>query len=236
MTDWAVSRYPPDRRLDTAASLLMLAASRGEDNKYFELRRANPDLNVNGLICDPFAATALMAAVTGGNQFIIGDVLASGAEVEASETRDGMRALAIAVARGRTARGVEMLLAAGADPEAKSSGWKTALLHLNSSPSGVCGEKCRLLLEAGADPNAEDSSGWTVLHRACSWGAEDLIRVLLADERTLVYRTVAETGRRVTARMILIASMKSAAATEKARFELALAAYDEARRARRRPS
>jgi ankyrin repeat protein len=70
----------------------------------------------------------------------------------------------------------EMLLKAGADPNAKTASGDTVLTW--AIESGHCGI-VRLLLDAGADPNLGCDNGVTPLMRAASTCSEEVIRLLL---------------------------------------------------------
>jgi ankyrin repeat protein len=88
---------------------------------------------------------------------------------------DGFTPLHFAAFFGRESA-VELLLARGADVNARGRGWMTGTpLHSAVSQSEASiGER---LLRAGADPNLKQAAGWTPLHAAAQNG--DLVSVAL---------------------------------------------------------
>lgn len=72
---------------------------------------------------------------------------------------------------------MRLLLAAGADPNAKDNEGKTSLHYINEASTLNNHGAVRLLLKAGADPNAKDQDEHTPLHEA--WDAK-VIKLLLA--------------------------------------------------------
>jgi ankyrin repeat protein len=72
---------------------------------------------------------------------------------------------------------VPLLLAAGADVNAKAVNGRTSLLYaIKAKHTAVV----PLLLEAGADVNAAADDGLTALHLACSEGLDEVVSLLLA--------------------------------------------------------
>jgi len=76
---------------------------------------------------------------------------------------------------GRTAV-VELLLAAGADVDAKDEDGWTAL---HDAAWGGHAAVAELLLAAGADVNAQDNDGWIALHDAARNGHSAVVELLL---------------------------------------------------------
>jgi ankyrin repeat protein len=91
---------------------------------------------------------------------------------------DGFTALHFASFFGRHAA-AELLLARGADVDARGTGWMTGTA-LHSAASAGHTEAMRVLLEAGADPNARQSHGFVPLHAAAQNGSQNDVELLLA--------------------------------------------------------
>jgi ankyrin repeat protein len=81
---------------------------------------------------------------------------------------DGFTPLHLAAFFGATAA-AELLLGAGADPDAPGRGWMTGT-PLHSAASGRHSPIVGLLLGAGADPDRRQAGGWTPLHAAAHNG------------------------------------------------------------------
>ena len=154
---------------------LMHAASEGNDEviKFLLARGAQ----VNILTDD---GTPLMRAVIGGHTEAMKLLLAAGADVKVVH-RTGDQALMMA-ARQRSYRNptlepnseiVRLLLAHGADPNAKGDWDHTALMHANTAA------KVKLLVAGGANVEARDEYGQTALMKAASNGNAAVVTALL---------------------------------------------------------
>lgn len=74
---------------------------------------------------------------------------------------------------------VALLLARGAEVDARGTGWMTGT-PLHAAASGRHLDAARRLLEAGADPDERQSQGFAPLHAAAEHGDVALVRLLLA--------------------------------------------------------
>jgi ankyrin repeat protein len=104
---------------------------------------------------------------------------------------------------------VELLLAHGADVDARSENGRTALHMATISDHRDIVE---LLLARGADVNAQDNYGMTALHEAVRWGATDSLGLLLVrgadpglrnnegDAPVDIYPQLAEIAKKVAAK------------------------------------
>ena len=90
---------------------------------------------------------------------------------------DGFSALHLAAFYGRGGA-VRLLLAHGADVDARGHGWMTGT-PLHSAASGSHTAAARALLDAGADPDARQAGGWTPLAGAAHNGNAELAGLLL---------------------------------------------------------
>ena len=124
--------------------------------------------------------TALMMAVMAGHTEIVKLLLAAGADVRAIH-RMGDQPLTMA-ARQRsyrtptvapTAEIMELLLAKGADPNARGQWRRTALMYANTAA------KVKLLAKSGADLEATDEEGQTALMKAAARGEVAVVNALL---------------------------------------------------------
>jgi tankyrase len=84
---------------------------------------------------------------------------------------------------------LELLLAAGADKDARDSDGNAPLHRAVAENQAAC---IALLLRAGADKNAADADGWTPLHRAARWGNLESVRLLLQAGADAAARTSRE--------------------------------------------
>lgn len=76
------------------------------------------------------------------------------------------------------AEAVRLLLARGADVDARGTGWMTGTA-LHSAVSAHDAEAVRALLDAGAEVDARQSGGLTPLHAAAHHGDTAIVRLLL---------------------------------------------------------
>jgi ankyrin repeat protein len=132
-----------------------------------------------GFSCMPEAETTpLIEASARGHVGVVRLLLAAGAEIKS--TRGGARAI-IHVCRQKGPRNTEVLqvlLAAGADPNAKDTVFGNTALMEASNAGNI--EVAKLLLAAGADVNAEHSQhGHTSLMRASKLGKAPMVKLLI---------------------------------------------------------
>ena len=120
---------------------------------------------------DPLVADAAMR----GELETVVSLVNQNVDVNVSQG-DGMTALHWAAQHGDLAM-VDVLLAAGANPEAGTRIGRYTPLHLASR--GGHGAAVRVLLEGGADPRATNTSGTTSLHFAGQTGSVDAVKALL---------------------------------------------------------
>jgi ankyrin repeat protein len=173
------------------------AAEYGWADEVRALLKANPDL-VSSI--DIETNTPLHLAVESGHENIVELLLANTADINA-KNKSGQTPLDLAVEWGQTniakvllAHGanigdalvcalqtarphknmVELLLAAGADVNARDDKGNTPL-DVTWEP-----DIAELLLARGANVNAKDSRGETALHCAVVWGDKDMAKWLIA--------------------------------------------------------
>jgi len=155
---------------------------------------------------DPSGASAVQLAAYHGQQEILQAILATGLELDLFEAAvagdrqrlaellaarpaavneispDGFPLLGLAAFFGHLEL-IELLLAAGADPDARATN-AMRVAPLNSAAAhrdaGRALAMARLLLDAGADPGAAQAGGWTPLHQAAAAGNRELVELLLA--------------------------------------------------------
>jgi ankyrin repeat protein len=121
--------------------------------------------------------TALHGAALAGNRAIAADLLAHGADVNASENLQGRTPLLWAAASGRTDL-VKLLLDHGADIKVRESlAGTTPLICAAASEYGELG-LVTLLLEKGADPGAKDNYREAAVDWARKRGRSEIVQVL----------------------------------------------------------
>ncbi len=146
-------------------SALMRARYRSDPELPDAVRRRVDELDV-------FEAAAL------GDVERLRELLQADPSASSALSADGFSALHLAAFfAGPAASG--LLLAHGADPDARGRGWMTGTpLHSAASVDDVA--SARLLMDAGADPDARQSGGWTPLHSAASNGSTEMLDLLLS--------------------------------------------------------
>ena len=154
---------------------LMHAASEGNDEVIKLLLARGAQVNV---LTDD--GTPLMMAAVGGHSEALKLLLTAGADVKTIH-RTGDNALIMA-ARQRSYRNptlepnseiVHVLLAHGADPNAKGDWGRTALMQANTAA------KVKFLVAAGANVEARDEKGETALMKAASNGYAAVVNALI---------------------------------------------------------
>jgi len=117
-------------------------------------------------------------AATFGDLDRLAVLLADDPDLTGRRSGDGFTALHLA-AFFRQDDAVRLLLARGADPDARGTGWMTGT-PLNAAASARQATVVALLLEAGADPDAVQRGGWTPLHSAAHNGDARTVELLLS--------------------------------------------------------
>jgi uncharacterized protein len=117
-------------------------------------------------------------AATFGDLDRLAVLLAADPDLSELRSGDGFTALHLAAFFGQD-DAVRLLLARGADPDARGTGWMTGT-PLNAAASARHATVVALLLEAGADPDAAQRGGWTPLHSAAHNGDPRTVELLLA--------------------------------------------------------
>jgi ankyrin repeat protein len=161
--DRALGEPPIDVRLVGAASMgdpasVRLALARGADPN-----------------CQPHGFTPLMAAAYSGDLATVRILLDAGADARATGPC-GNTALHIAVDINPRAPIVEMLLAAGADPNAPT---RSGITPLMTAAENEDASVVRVLMAAGADANASTVNGITPLWAAARAGRAEIACLLL---------------------------------------------------------
>lgn len=117
-------------------------------------------------------------AATFGDLDRLAVLLADDPDLTDRRSGDGFTALHLAAFFGQD-DAVRLLLARGADPDARGTEWMTGT-PLNAAASARHATVVALLLEAGADPDAVQRGGWTPLHSAAHNGDARTVELLLA--------------------------------------------------------
>src|SRR2546422_7678687 len=124
------------------------------------------------------AALDVFEAATFGDLDRLAVLLAADPSLADRRSGDGFTALHLAAFFGQD-DAVRLLLARGADPDARGTGWMTGT-PLNSAASARHAVAVELLLEAGADPDAVQRGGRTPLHSSAHNGDARTVELLLA--------------------------------------------------------
>ena len=149
------------------------AAKRGDRAAVQAALARKADVN----LAQPDGTSALHWAVEHDDLELIDLLLRAGARV-AVRTREGVTPLQLAAING-SARTIDRLIKAGADPKAPLSGNNDTALMMASRTGRT--DALRVLLEAGSDVNAKESwGGTTALMWAASGGNADAVRMLIA--------------------------------------------------------
>lgn len=138
------------------------------------IARQLEDGRVNPNQAGPDGRTALMIAVQKADDELVVQLLAAGADVNATNALGGSVLMFAAI--GGDAGITGLLLDAGARHDVRASlGWTA--LGLAAVKGHV--EVARTLLDAGADQRARDAYGWTPLMRAAHHGHTRVVGLLL---------------------------------------------------------
>jgi ankyrin repeat protein len=142
---------------------------------------ASVDRPKNSWTWDTDGTEPLGFAAANGETEIARMLLERGAEVDDRDMQEKATAL-MRAARSGTPADVELLIAAGAEIDARSRSGATPLVYAaggrRSRAEGTA-EKARMLLSHGADANAETRYGGRPLHLAASSGDLDVLLLLL---------------------------------------------------------
>jgi uncharacterized protein len=177
---WAVGRsdYPTFR--------LLLTATREQGHLGRLLPAALSELqwrserSLNGRVAKALTASyrdgTIMAAAARGDTAMLLELLPSVSGATGPADEDGWTPLHWSAGFEGSVEDVRLLLAYGADPNARTLNGYTPLMA--AAEAGDT-EKISLLLEAGARVDAFDDKGDTALHAACKHASEDLVVLLL---------------------------------------------------------
>ncbi|KAH8170917.1 ankyrin repeats (3 copies) domain-containing protein [Sarocladium implicatum] len=127
--------------------------------------------------CGPPVRTPLHIAALYNDHSCLLELLSDGAYVDAQDQAQLTPLMIVAAAKFPDTDSLELLLQAGASPNASNS----QLTVLHAAVHREWDAAVQVLLAAGADPNGRDEeTGSSVLHVAVSYGCMSLIKILLA--------------------------------------------------------
>lgn len=157
LRDLQAQDLAPDARDRDGATLLTLAARRGQAEVVRELLRRGADADRRGL----HGLTPLCAAALGGHDLVVQDLLRAGADLDRWSAQ-GQAPLHLAAREGQV-RVIRTLVAAGARPLA----WNHAGHHaLDEAASTGHISAMAALVELGAPADATDKLGLNAMHAA----------------------------------------------------------------------
>ena len=151
---------------------LMIACLKGNVDAVDVLLNAGADVN----FADVNGDTCFMYAITGDcRKEILQTIIDHGADVDATD-RHNVTLLVKACHKGNIGA-INVLLNAGADPNAASADSETCLIYATSRC--FCKEVLWAMIDHGANVNATNKNNETALMIACQVGTSDVINVLL---------------------------------------------------------
>jgi ankyrin repeat protein len=169
--------------VETVRSLLAaepdLAAARDAEGVSALMRaRYRLNMSLTQAILDAVPPLDVFEAASFGDLDHMTELFVEAPSLATAFSADGFTPLHLAAFFGK-AEAAGLLLAHGADVDARGRGWMTGT-PLHSAASSDHTDVARMLLEAGAEPNAQQSGGWTPLHSAARNGNLELVGLLLA--------------------------------------------------------
>jgi ankyrin repeat protein len=173
----AISDGDVDRVRALLATDPSLATARDEHGISALMQaRYRSDRGLTGAVKAHVDELDVFEAASFGDLDRLATVLAADPSAVAARSGDGFTALHLAAFFGQ-ADAVDLLLARGAEVDARGTGWMIGT-PLHSAASGRHLEAARRLLDRGADPNARQARGYTPLHAAAHNGDAALTALL----------------------------------------------------------